>query len=336
MNHHDPTSIKPAVLAKLRRLADASVADLPSVAGDLFAPDATYLAAHPINQMTGLDELLARHLIPLKTAMPDLARRDDIFMGGHFDGYDWVSATGYYYGTLTGEWLGLRPTDNWLYIRFGEFYKLDGGRVIDAYVILDLVDVFRQLGVNPIRRGLGIETLIPGPFEQDGLILAAQDPNETAKSLKLVESMIFEGMWGFDGVDHSTMNMDRYFTDDLMWYGPGGIGTTRGFANFMRYHEEPWNEAFPDFRGGNHKARFADGAFICSTGWPSIHGTHGGGDLFGLAPTGKPVTIRVMDWWRRRDALLSENWIFVDVPELMLQLGRDVLAEAQGLQPHRR
>lgn len=335
MNAHD-IETKRRLLGDLRRLARTGLHELPGVAAGLFRADATCLVSHPTNQLTGLDEIVARHLAPLKAAMPDLERRDDIFMGGSFDRCDWVSATGYYYGTLTGEWLGLRPTDNWLHVRFGEFYKLEGGKIIDAYVILDLIDVFRQLGVNPLRRGLGIETLVPGPLAQDGLLLDAQDPEATTRSLKLVEAMIFEGMWGFDGVDHGTMNMDRYFTENLMWHGPGGIGTTRGFRNFMRYHEEPWNEAFPDFRGGNHKARFADGLFICSTGWPSIRGTHGGGDIFGVAPTGQPISIRVMDWWRRDDQLLGENWIFIDIPEFLLQIGRDLLAEARGLQPHRR
>ena len=31
--------------------------------------------------------------------------------------------------------------------------------------------------------------------------------------------------------------------------------------------------------------------------------------------------MRVCDWWRRENELLVENWVFVDVPHLLLQLG---------------
>lgn len=139
-------------------------------------------------------------------------------------------------------------------------------------------------------------------------------------------------MHGFDGVDHDTMHFERYFTEDMMWYGPGGAGTTRGLSGFMRHHEIPFNEAWPDFKGGDHKARFADGPYICSTGWPSIRATHAGGDWMGLAPTGKAFEMRVMDWWRREGPLLSENWVFIDVLGTFRQFGRDLLAQACELQ----
>ena len=33
---------------------------------------------------------------------------------------------------------------------------------------------------------------------------------------------------------------------------------------------------------------------------------------------------RVCDWWRREGDLLMENWVFVDIPNAMLQFGVDV------------
>ncbi len=332
MKFHDPAATKRRLLAGLRRLARAAPNDIQAAAAEIFAPDAAYIASHPINQMQGLDEIVSRHLAPMKRAMPDLERRDDIIMAGHYKDRDFVSATGYYYGTFTHEWLGLQPSDSWLYVRFGEFYAIADGRIVDAYVIIDWIDVFRQLGINPLRRALGVEGLCPPPLEQDGLMLAPQDAAAGEKSLKLVEAMIFEGMWAFDGVNHETMRFHDFWVPDMMWYGPGGIGTTRGIDNFYRDHEAPFNEAWPDFKGGDHVARFGEGLFTCSTGWPSIRATHTGGDFLGLAPTGKAITIRVMDWWRRDGDLLSENWIFIDIPELLDQLGRDIFAEARALQ----
>lgn len=336
MKFHGAGETKTRVVAGLRKLAKAQASDTRTAATGLFADDAAYICAHPINQMRGLDEIDARLWQPLKTAFPDLERYDDIVMSGHWQDHDWISATGYYYGTFARDFLGLPAHGGWAYLRYGEFYKIEDGLITDAYVILDFIDLMRQAGVNPLPPARGIEGLCPGPSTRDGVMLTTMPEAQSAASLACVERMIFEGMWGFDGVDHATMNMDRYFTKNLMWYGPGGIGTTRSFDGFMRDHEIPWNEAFPDFRGGNHVARFGDGAYICSTGWPSIRGTHTGNELFGVPATGKPITIRVMDWWRAEDDLLIENWIFIDIPELLMQMGYDLFARANELARRRR
>lgn len=332
MRDHPAGETKRAVLAGLRRLARADGDDIRRAADAIFAPDAAYIAGCPVDQMHGLDEIVERHLAPMKRALPDLERRDDILIGGRWTDGDWISATGYYYGTFANEWFGLEPTNQWLYVRFGEFYRVAEGRIVDAYTMIDWVDVFRQLGINPLRRALGVEGLCPPPLEQDGLVLRDADPAESEGSLKLVEAMIFEGMWAFDGVNHESMRFHDFWVPDMMWYGPGGIGTTRGVDNFYRYHEGPFNEAWPDFKGGNHVARFGDGPFTCSTGWPSIRATHTGGDFLGLAPSHKAITMRVMDWWRRDGDRLSENWIFIDLPDLFRQLDRDLFAEARERQ----
>ncbi len=336
MKFHDAGGTKANVIGQLRRLATAPAADMLDVARSIFAPDAAYICAHPINQMHGLEDINQRLWQPLKTAFPDLERYDDIVMSGHWQDHDWISATGYYYGTFMRDWMGLPAHGGWAYVRFGEFYKIEGGRITDAYVILDFIDVMRQVGVNPLPPARGIEGLCPGPSTKDGVMLATMPPEQGAESLRQVEAMIFEGMFGFDGVNHDTMNMDRFWTKTMMWYGPGGIGSTRGLEGFMRYHEIPWNEAFPDFRGGNHIARFGDGDYVASTGWPSINGTHNGKELFGIPATGRKITIRVMDWWRREGALLTENWIFIDIPELLMQMDYDLFARAHDLAARRR
>ncbi len=49
-------------------------------------------------------------------------------------------------------------------------------------------------------------------------------------------------------------------------------------------------------------------------------GTHQG-DWMGIPPTGRRVTIRVMDFCRYRDGRMTEHWNIVDVPGLLAQLG---------------
>jgi predicted ester cyclase len=316
----------------LRRLAASPPEESEQAALQIFFPDAGWLGPHPLNRLRGVGEIVDHVWRPLKEAFPDLVRRDDIFMGGRFDGVDWISATGYYYGSFRRDWLGIPATLGWAYLRYGEFYKLDGGRIVDGYVILDVLDLMRQAGVFPWRPGRGVETLVPGPATHDGLVFTAQDNAEGELSLRLVEEMLFTRLVQ---PDRASMRMERYWTSDMMWYGPGLIGTTRGIDGFLELHQEPWSASIPDADGGNHLSRFADGPYVASTGWPSIYATHAG-DFYGLPPTGKPLEIRVMDWWRREGDLLAENWIFIDFPHVFLQLDIDLFARMARLRDARR
>jgi predicted ester cyclase len=115
----------------------------------------------------------------------------------------------------------------------------------------------------------------------------------------------------------------------MLWFGPGGIGSNRRLKGFQDFHQRPFLTAFPDRRGGNHKARVADAMYCASSGWPSITATHAGPYL-GHPATGRRITMRVMDWWRREGDLLAENWIFIDLPDLFQQFGRDLFAEMRG------
>jgi hypothetical protein len=34
--------------------------------------------------------------------------------------------------------------------------------------------------------------------------------------------------------------------------------------------------------------------------------------------------MRVADWWRRKGDRLVQNWVFIDLPDLFLQMGVDL------------
>jgi hypothetical protein len=40
--------------------------------------------------------------------------------------------------------------------------------------------------------------------------------------------------------------------------------------------------------------------------------------------SGQLFAVRVADWWRRDGDLLVENWVFVDLIDMLLQLDYDV------------
>jgi len=77
--------------------------------------------------------------------------------------------------------------------------------------------------------------------------------------------------------------------------------------------------AFPDLRF-TADVVVSDGEFV--TGRWTMTGTNSGTfDLFGLPPTGRPVTMTGQEIFRVRDGKLAEIWHLEDVPGVLRQLG---------------
>ena len=293
-----------------------------------FDPACEFHVFHPINQCNGVEAFDAAFWQPLLRAMPNLERRLDLFFAGDFDGHicggagTWVTTTGYLMGTMTADWLGIPATGDTVYVRIGEFYRVEGTRIVEARILLDLVDVMRQAGYAVLPKSRGLDLLVPGPQMSDGLLLTPQDEHATRQTLQTLMGMM-GGLHTFDQKDLASMNVHGHWHKDMMWYGPCGIGSAREVAGFQKHHQKPFLHAFPDRVGANHRARISEGMYVASTGWPSVKATHAG-DYLGVSATHKPVNIRVADWWRRDGNVLRENWVLIDLPELLLQMGVDL------------
>lgn len=325
--HESLADVKKQIWQVLEILpATASLADMKR----LIASDCEWHVSHPINTLQGPEAVAEGYFAPLRQAFPDIERRTDIFFAGDWDGLidggagRWVSCTGHYLGTFQADWLGIPATGEPATIRFGEFYRIVDGRIAEARILLDIIDLARQAGQTLLPPSRGLDILVPGPRPHNGLLLGTSDPAEGHASMQLVMAMA-GGLLKYDKTDLRSMGMERYWHRDMMWYGPCGIGSTRGVTGFQRHHQGPFLHAFPDRKGGHHRARLAEGAFVASTGWPSVSGTHLG-DYLGVPATNKAINMRVMDWWRCDGGLLTENWVFIDLPHLMLQIGVDLMA----------
>ena len=311
------------------------------------APDAVWHVSHPINELQGAQAVVEGLYGPLCAALPDLERRNDIFMGGHWvsppageighappavggEGW-WCSTTGHYIGTFRQPWLGIPATGEPVTLRFGEFYRWEpgaapgSGRVTEARILLDIVDLARQAGVPLLPPSSGLEILVSGPQAHDGLMVGVVDPAAGQECLRRTLAMI-KGLFDFDGKHLHTMGMERFWHLNMMWYGPCGIGTTRSVSGFQRHHQAPFLHAFPDRKGAGHRCRIAEGPYVASTGWPSVQATHAGSYL-GVPASQQRIGMRVMDHWRREGAWLTENWVLIDLPHLLLQMGVDVMAK---------
>ncbi|MEM7346329.1 MAG: ester cyclase [Chloroflexota bacterium] len=297
---------------------------------DAIHPDIAWHGPHPINEIKGADNLVTGFWEPLRRAFPDLKRTCDIFIGGESAGDDWVTATGYFTGTFVEDWLGIPATGQKTYIRFGQFCVMVDGKMTESYLILDLLAVIRQAGYQLLPPARGAEGgRIPPPRTNDGLILLEQDDLESQRTIQLVMAMA-TGMRRFDGVNLESMEQEHYWHPQFRWYGPCGIGTSRSLTEYQEFHQGPWLRAFPD-RGGPFEGSgrtmgfFGEGMYAAGGIWDRPYATHTG-DYLGYAPTGKRLTLRDFDWWRREGDLLVENWVPIDMIHLFYQLGIDLMA----------
>jgi hypothetical protein len=144
---------------------------------------------------------------------------------------------------------------------------------------------------------------------------------------------------GRDGL--LSMPQKQYWHPRMMWYGPSGIGTTRGLQGFVDHHQLPFRTAFPrnpalpqapgmGRHGGSHYVRIGDGRYSATGGWPSRHMLHQGGGWLGLGATGRAITMRVMDFYLADQGLIRENWVPIDLLDVLLQMDVDVLARVRG------
>jgi predicted ester cyclase len=286
----------------------------------VFADDAVLHAPCPFDDLADRRAAQTHFWEPLLAAIPDLERRDDVVIEGQWAQGQWIAALGHWEGTFDRAWINIPPTSGAVSLRFGEFHRLDGGRIVETFLIIDIPDLMRQSGRWPFAPPRGSPDRWPGPASRDGVDLAPADPDESQRSLALVEAMI-AGLMRYDGAHLESMEMEKYWREGFMWYGPAPIGTGRGLRGFQDVHQRAFLSAFPDRKGGNHKCRIAEGCYVGSTGWPSIRATHTGPDFMNLPATGRAITMRVMDFWRREGDLLAENWVFIDIPDLLRQFG---------------
>jgi predicted ester cyclase len=293
----------------------------------LYAPDCQFHISAPVEHLDGTAQMAAHFWAPLLRAFPDLERRTDILLTGQFKDGDWFASSGFLVGHFEQPLFGIKPSGRPHWLRYGWFDRVEGGRVFESYVILDIARLLIEVGQWPLRPQLG-ESWSPAPQTQDGVALKLADPTQSQKSLDLVEAMI-AGLMQYDRQSLASMGMARFWTPQFHWYGPGGIGSARGHRDYERAHQQPFLTAFPDRVGGNHKCRIGDGSYVASTGWPSINATHMGDGWIGVPATNKRITQRIMDFWRREEDLLAENWVFIDMVDLLGQMGVQLLPDYQ-------
>ena len=294
------------------------------------APHVVFRLAYPFESIQGVDAYVDAVYAPLMAGLPDLERRDWIVMAGPTpEGADWVGCGGSYVGTFKAAWLDIPPTGHLAHMRFHEFYRFEQGKITEMQALWDIPEVMLQAGAWPMSPSLGREWHVPGPSPCDGLVQGPYDADAGAASCRHIIDMLEHLKRHPSQGGPEVMEMERFWHPRMTWYGPAGIGTGRGIAGFRNWHQIPFLNGMPD--RGQYVDEieyhfFGDGPYAAVTGWPDMYQsiTHGG--WLGIAPTGKKIEMRSLDFWRMEAGRIRENWVLVDLLHMYDQIGVDVLA----------
>lgn len=323
---------KRRVVDIMQQLTGAPLASLEDALRDSYHPDAAAHVTHPINELYGPAALVDRLWRPLRRAIPDAERRDDIVLAGYYRDAHWIGCTGHYVGTFERDWLGIPATGSVVAVRYGEAHALRAGQIETSYIFIDFLDLMRQAGCWPLGPSRGREMHWLPPRTLDGVLLTPQDNAVSQRSIERVLHM-HAALGHYNGQPPTRavldeMEMVRHWHPNFMWYGPAGIGVTRGLKGFEDFHQIPFLLSFPDRAGSDvgHFIRVGDGHYAVTGGWRYLQAAHSGSAFLGIPATGRRVAMRVMDFYRCDDETIVENWIPFDIPHLLLQMGVDVFA----------
>ena len=325
---------KSLILSFYDELEAANADSVRKVISQFTNTDFQWYGVYPFNEQNGGDAVAEVFWIPFLSTWSNVQRRQDVFLAGtsEIDNTDWVISMGHFMGLLDGNWLGFPASRKIAFLRYADFNCIKDGKIIRSSFFCDLIGFMYQLGINPLPPQTGASFIYPGPRTHDGLLFEPQDQRESQKTLELVNRMIGDlSDLNKNGNDCPSPDLlKKTWHDDMIWYGPAGIGASYTIPRYQEQHQLPFRKGLKDKLFNGHICRFAEGNYAGFFGWPNLTNTATGGFL-GLPASGTPADMRVVDIYRRQGEKLSENWVLIDLPWWLKQQGVDVLERTKKI-----
>ena len=145
------------------------------------------------------------------------------------------------------------------------------------------------------------------------------DLSKTQKTKEVIEKMV-EAL-----NEHRIDDIGEFFENNFNWFGNFGCGTKIGLKEFQQNWQVPFQKAFSE-KVCIDEARIFEGEWGAAFGRQEAIHT---GTFMGIKPTNKKVNINYMDFWHVKNNKIINNWVMVDFPNVMKQLGVDVF-EGEG------
>lgn len=354
MIHHDSQIVQAAKL-QVQTLCDAfdraNSAELTTILEQYTDDHYHWRGLHPFNEQRSAADVVDIFWKPLRYSFSALQRRVDVFFASHntipanensrLDADEhahsvWTCQMGHFMGLMDRPWLDIPPTGRMVFIRFAEFHRVHDGVVQESALFIDLIGVMRQAGQYPLPPSTGASFIYPGPATSDGILHSAHPPEQGQATMDLIDCMIKDLSEANKIALESNNNrmpreiVARCWDENMIWYGPEGIGATYTIDRYQQQHQYPFRFNLSGKTFNGHITRFAEGNYGCFFGWPNLTNTAQGG-FMGLPASNVPADMRVVDVYRRHGEKLVENWVIIDLPHWLSMQGLDVLARMRQL-----
>ena len=153
-----------------------------------------------------------------------------------------------------------------------------------------------------------------GKRPEQAVLSKDTDMTKTEETRNVIENMV-------DGLnDHRIADIGEFFSESFRWMGNTGCGTKEGIREFQDNWQKPFQAAFSE-KVCVDEARLYMGEWAAAFGrQEAVHS----GLFMGIKPTNKKIQIRYMDFWKVQNGKIIDNWVMVDFPHVLMQLGVDV------------
>ncbi|MEP4194825.1 MAG: ester cyclase [Aliishimia sp.] len=318
---------KQVVRAYYDALDNVEAVGITAAISEFTTSNYVWRAFHPFGELSSSQAVSDLFWQPFRHAIKHMQRRIDVFFAGdNFidDGESvWVCSMGHLMGLFDNPWLGIQPTGKMIMLRYAEFHKVVEGKIAETAFYFDIPHFMIQAGYNPFPKQAAAHMVQPGPLPHDALLFDDADPIEGQKTLDVIHRMINDlGQWNSGLPLEEELALSWH--DDMIWWGPAGIGATYTIERYAKQHSGPFRAGLSDRSGTGHIARLAEGHYGGFFGWPNFTAKATSGYL-GLPPSDKNCEFRVIDIYRREGEKLKENWVFIDMLHFFNQQGIDIL-----------
>ena len=302
---------------------------LVNVLSKYCAEDILWRGFHPFNEINGIENLYSRFWQPYRKSFTNFQRRMDIFFAGintiSSKNDVWVVSMGHLMGLFDYNWLGITCTKKIAMLRYCEFMKVDNGKITQIALFFDLPHLMLQAGIKPFPSETGISLVQPGPLLNNGLMFKKQNAYQGQKTMKIIDNMIKDvKIWKNFDRKKIIEELKNCWNEDMIWWGPTGIGSTFTIERYVDQHVEPFRKNFVNRTLNEHVCKLSEGFFGGFFGWPNLT-LIPTKKFMGLNTKKKLSEMRVIDIYRREGNKLSENWVFIDFLHFWKKQGLNIL-----------
>lgn len=335
---------KAVVRAHYDVLASATATTIAQALSHNTTPDWHWRGMHPFYEQHGANAVADSFYAPFLTAMNRVQRRQDVFFAGQNGVGDsdavWVASMGHLLALFDAPFLGIPPTGKIVMLRYAEFHRVVNGKIAETAMFIDILHLLRQAGINPLPMQTAAHLVQPGPMTHDGLLFDDAPEAAGQATLDLINRMIGDISANSNSAENAKPRdatprdeLLRCWHDDMLWWGPEGIGATYTIDRYITQHQQPFRTQLGERQFHGHVARIAEGNYGGFFGWANLSVVPLGGYM-GLPGNGKDrAEMRVVDIYRRDGDKLAENWIFIDMLYFLKQQGLDILDRLAKARP---